>query len=188
MEVHVQWHMSLIFQARSNPAGVVISNSFHINGGSLGSSCAKTFFNLNLSSFLFSVPIFPVQSFVIPLLWTSCVCFGLCLCLLANTLCVSICAVAPLSWHPRRSLDATSRVTPLCLQTHLCCYNTQGRTRALTSVSSLNPRFLFYWLLFLFLIWGTRSSLMKFTHHASCRWKVRPSAFTSFLTFDITMS
>lgn len=42
--VFVHWHMPLIFQARSNPAGVVISNSFDINGNSLGSSCAKVVF------------------------------------------------------------------------------------------------------------------------------------------------
>lgn len=136
--------MPLIFQARSNPAGVVISNSFHINVSSLGSSCANAgFSNLNLSSFLFSTPIslfnhLSYCCYELPARWCS-LCLGLCLCLLANTLCVSIHAVAPLSWRRQHTRDTASRVTPPCLQTHLCCYNTQRRTCVLTSVSSPGP-------------------------------------------------
>lgn len=159
MAVHAQWHMPLIFQARSNPAGVVISNSFHINGSSLGSSCVKAVFsNLNLSSFLFSTPIFLSNHFSywcweLPE-WCCSLCFGLFLYLLAKTLCVSIYAVAPpLSWRRQPMRDTASRVTPPCLQTHLCCYNTEVHVRAHVRVfPGSHVRFLFYWLLFFFLI------------------------------------
>lgn len=101
--------MPLIFQARSNPAGVVISNSIHINGGSLGSSCAKaSFSNLNLSSFLFSAPIslsdhLSYRCFELPARWCS-LCFGSCLCLLAYR---------STPWHPSPGASSTRGIQPL---------------------------------------------------------------------------
>lgn len=184
MAVHAQWHMPSIFQARSNPAGVVISNSVHINGSSLGSSCAKAgFSNLNLSSLLFCAPIslsdhLSYRCFELPARWCS-LCFGSCLCLLAYRSTPRHPSPGSSSTRGRQPLGWLPRVyKPACVVT------THRGARA----RSRHARFLFYWLLFLFLIWGTRSCFMKFALHAGCRWKVRASAFTSFLTFDITMS
>lgn len=144
MAVDAQWHLPLIFQARSNPAGVVISNSFHINGSSLGSVCAKAgFSNLNWSPFLFSTLI----SLSDHLSYRCCklsahwcfLCLGLYLCVLANVFWVLIHTAAPLSWRRQRTRNTASWVTPRCLQTHMCCYNTERRTCALLSMSSLGP-------------------------------------------------
>lgn len=132
--------------------------------------------NRNPSSFLLSGPItlsnhLSYRYFELPARCCS-PGFALRLCLLADTLCVSIRAVAPLSWRRQHTRDQASPVTPLpCLQTHLCCYNTQRRTHARANTRVFprsQARLRFYWILFLFLLWRTRSGLVKCNLHTGC--------------------
>lgn len=184
--------MPLIFQARSNPAGAVVSNGFHMNGSSFGSSCAKAAFSNRKSEF-FSLP---AQSFVAVVNFRPAAASSVlvCVCVFSPTLC----AYRSTPWHPSPRPGGSRGIQPLGLLSPpvftnppVLLQHTEAHVHAHDHIRVFprsHARFLFYWILFFFLIWGTRSGLMKFALHASCRWKVRASAFTSFLTFDITMS
>lgn len=121
-----------------------------------------------------------VQSFIILLFCTSCPLVLPLLCSLFVPFSQNFALIDPRRGNPllvsaahaRYSLFWYSSVftNPPALLQH-----TEIHTLALTPMSSPGPMrdYTFIGFFFFFLLWGTRSGLMKFNLHTSCWWKVR---------------
>lgn len=120
-----------------------------------------------------------VQSFIILLFWTSCPLVLPLLCSLFVPFSQNFALIDPRRGNSLLASAARARYSlfwysPVFTNPPVLLQHTDAHPCANTHVfPRSHVRLQFYWILFLFLLEGTRSGLMKFNLHSSCWWKVR---------------